>query len=92
MSDPPSPLIPLLFVFDNTHHRITREISQTLPKFLQNLIYNSTLPLSFETFPEDIYTNPSFVNITTLTYTTSTLILLLKLLMTFHSLLLSLLP
>ena len=58
MSDPPSPLIPLSFVCDNTSHRITRELSQTLSKFLNNLIYNSTTPLSFETFSEDIYTLP----------------------------------
>ena len=54
MSDPPSPLIPFPFVCDNTSHRITRELSQTLSKFLNNLIYNSTAPLSFETYPEDI--------------------------------------
>ena len=57
MSDPPSPLIPLPFVCDNTSHHITREISRTLTIFL-NFIYNSTAPLSFETFPEDIYTTP----------------------------------
>ena len=57
MSDPPSTLIPLPFVFDNTHHRVTRNLSQTLSEFLINLI-NSTVPLSFETFPEDIYTIP----------------------------------
>ena len=57
MSDPP-PLIPLPFVFDISHHRITRELSRTISKFLNNLIHNSTVPLSFETFPEDIYTIP----------------------------------
>ena len=68
MSDPPSSLIPLPFVCDNTSQRITRELSQTLSKFLNNLIYNSTAPLSFETYPEDIYTIPSFVNIMTHLY------------------------
>ena len=58
MSDPPSPFIPLPFVCDNTHHRVTRELSQILSKFLNNLIYNSTVPLSFENFLEDIYTIP----------------------------------
>ena len=57
MSDPPSPLIPLPFVCDNTSHHITREISRTLTIFL-TFIYNSTAPFSFETFPEDIYTTP----------------------------------
>ena len=52
----PSPLILLPFVFDNAHHRITRELSsQKLSKFLNNLIYNSNDPLSFET-SRNIYT------------------------------------
>ena len=29
-----------------------------LTKFLENRIYNSTGPLSFQTYPEDIYTTP----------------------------------
>ena len=57
MTDPIQPLIPLPFVF-NTSQRITRDVSQTLTQFLNNLIYNSTTPLSFETYPEDIYTTP----------------------------------
>ena len=57
MTDPIQPLIPLPFVF-NTSQRVTRDISQTLTQFLNNLIYNSTTPLSFETYPEDIYTTP----------------------------------
>ena len=57
MTDPIEPLIPLPFVF-NTTQRITRDVSQTLTHFLNNLIYNSTTPLSFETYPEDIYTAP----------------------------------
>ena len=56
MADQP-PLIPLPFAL-NTSHRITREISHTLIQFLNNLIYNSTTPRSFETYPEDIYTTP----------------------------------
>ena len=58
MSDPPSPLNPRPFVCNNTSQRITRELSQFLSKFPNNLIYNSTAPLSFETYPEDIYTIP----------------------------------
>ena len=58
MSDPPSPLIPLPFVCNNASQRITRDISYTLSKIFNNLIYNTTAPLSFETYPEDIYTNP----------------------------------
>ena len=57
MTDPIQPLISLPFVF-NTSQRVTRDISQTLTQFLNNLIYNSTTPLSFETYPEDIYTTP----------------------------------
>ena len=57
MTDLIQPLIPLPFVF-NTSQRVTRDISQTLAQFLNNLIYNSTTPLSFETYPEDIYTTP----------------------------------
>ena len=59
MTNPIQPLIPLPFVF-NTYQRVTRDISQTLTQFLTNLIYNSTTPLSFETYPEDIYTTPPF--------------------------------
>ena len=50
-------LTPLPFT-TNTSQRITRDTSHTLIQFLNNLIYNSTTPLSFETFPEDIYTTP----------------------------------
>ena len=57
MTDHIQPLIPLPFVF-NTSHRVTRDNSQTLTQFLYNLIYNSTTPLSFETYPEDVYTTP----------------------------------
>ena len=55
MADQP-PLIPLPFAL-NTSQRITRDISPLI-QFLNNLIYNSTTPLSFETYPEDIYTTP----------------------------------
>ena len=50
-------LLPLPFAV-NTSQRITRDTSHTLIQFLNNLIYNSTTPLSFETYPEDIYTTP----------------------------------
>ena len=49
--------LPLRFA-SNTSQRITRDTSHTLIQFLNNLIYNSTTPLSFETYPEDIYTTP----------------------------------
>ena len=38
----------------------TRELSQTLSKFPNNLFYKSTAPLSFEAYPEDLYTIPLF--------------------------------
>ena len=50
-------LFPLPFA-STSSQRITRDISHTLLQFLNNLIYNSTTPLSFETYPEDIYTTP----------------------------------
>ena len=50
-------LLPLPFA-SNTSHRITRDTSHTLIQFINNLIFNSTTPLSFETYPEDIYTAP----------------------------------
>ena len=50
-------LIPLPFA-SNTSQRITRDTSHTLIQFLNNLIYYSTTLLSFETYPEDIYTTP----------------------------------
>ena len=50
-------LLPLPFA-PTSSQRITRDISHTLLQFLNNLIYNSTTPLSFETYPEDIYTTP----------------------------------
>ena len=50
-------LLPLSFAV-NTSQRITRDTSHTLIQFLNNLIYDSTTPLSFETYPEDIYTTP----------------------------------
>ena len=50
-------LLPLPFA-PTSSQRITRDISHTLLQFLNNRIYNSTTPLSFETYPEDIYTTP----------------------------------
>ena len=91
-SDPPSPLIPLPFVCDNTSHRSTRELSQTLSKFHYNLIYNSTAPFLLKPTLKIFILSPSFVNIMTLTYTTLTHILLLKILMNLHFIFLSLLP
>ena len=58
LSDPPPPTLPLLFSFDDTHHRFSRDTAHILSKFLKNLISNSAVPLNFETWPEDIYTIP----------------------------------
>ena len=83
MTDPIQPLIPLPFVF-NTSQRVTRDISQTLTQFLNNLIYNSTTPLSFE-LTRTIFIQPLlFVNIMTLIYTILTPILLLQILKNPH--------
>ena len=57
MTDPPT-LISLLFSFDVTHQRLLRDIAQVLTKLLKSLIYGSTAPLSFEPYPEDVYTTP----------------------------------
>ena len=54
----PTPVIPLPLVFDTTQHRLTRELSQKTSKLLNILIFKSTVPLPFETFPEDNYTTP----------------------------------
>ena len=65
MDDSPHSLIPLPFSIDVSHSRISRGISQNLTKIRINLIYNSTVPLSFKTFPEDIFTlYLLFVNVT----------------------------
>ena len=50
-------LLPLPFA-SNTSQRITPDTSHTLIQFLNNLIYISTTPLSFETYPENFYTTP----------------------------------
>ena len=41
-----------------THNHFSRDTTQGLTKLLKNHIYNSTVPLFFETNPEDIYTTP----------------------------------
>ena len=65
MDDSPHSLFPLPFSIDDSHSRISRGISQNLTKIRINLIYNSTVPLSFKTFPEDIFTlYLLFVNVT----------------------------
>ena len=58
MSDPPSPLLPLPFSFNDTHHILSRDNAHILSKFLKNLIHNSTVPLYFETYQDNIYTIP----------------------------------
>ena len=52
-------LIPLLFLFDDTHHRLSRETKPHPTKFLNNLIYKSTVPLLCETYSQDLYITPS---------------------------------
>ena len=58
MDDPP-PLFPLPFSIDES---LSRDTTQGLPKLPNNLLYNSTVPLSFETYPEYIYTIPHILN------------------------------
>ena len=58
MIDVPSHLTPLPFSFDDTHHRLSRDTSQILTKLLKSLIYSTTTPLPFESYPEDIYSIP----------------------------------
>ena len=66
MADPlPLPLNPLPFEVDPSRSRLSRENTHILTKFPKNFIYNCTVPLSFETYPEIIYTIFLFVNITT---------------------------
>ena len=56
MDDPPPPLISFPFSIDYSHARISPDTAHILTKFLKNSIYISTVPLSFETYREDIYT------------------------------------
>ena len=56
MDDPPPPLIPFRFSFDESHSRISRDTTQILTKYLKNLVLYSTVPISFETYLEDVYT------------------------------------
>ena len=58
MGDPPPPLIPLPFSIDDSHSRLSRGITQNFTEYHINFILNFTVPLSFETYPEDFYTIP----------------------------------
>ena len=53
---PPPPLIRLPFAIDPFRSRLSRENTNILTRFLEHLIYNSTVPLSFGSYSEDIYT------------------------------------
>ena len=55
---PTSFSIPLPFSIDDSTSRFSRDTTQILTKFLKNRIYNFTVLLSFETYPEEIYTIP----------------------------------
>ena len=58
MDDPNPPLIPLSVSIDDSHSRLSRDTTYTLTNFPKNPLYNSTVPLFFETYVEDIYTIP----------------------------------
>ena len=58
MTDQPPSLLPLDFSVDYTHQRFSHETAQISTKLPKCRIYNSTVPLWFETYPEDIYTIP----------------------------------
>ena len=58
MDDKPPPLIPLPVSIHDSHSRLSCDTTQILTKFPKNPIINSTAPLSFETYPEDINTIP----------------------------------
>ena len=47
-----------LVSFDDTHHRLSRDSAQILTILIENRIYRSTVPLPFETYPEDLYITP----------------------------------
>ena len=55
---PPPPLFPLPFALDSSCSRLSRENTKISTEFLKNLTHNSTVPLSFETYPEDTFTSP----------------------------------
>ena len=52
----PPPPIPLSFAIASSCFRLSRENTNIFTRFPKNLIYNYTVPLSFETFPEVIHT------------------------------------
>ena len=58
MSNNPPPLLPFPIAFNDTHQRLSRDTDQPITKFLNILIYSSTIPLPFETYPEGICTIP----------------------------------
>ena len=59
MADPaPPPLISLPLALDSFRSRLSRENTQILIRLLKIIIYNSTVPFSFEPCREDIYTIP----------------------------------
>ena len=58
MTEATSLLILLPIFYYDTQHRLSQEIKQTRIKFLTNLVYNSTLLLPFETYPNDLHITP----------------------------------
>ena len=49
---------PILFAINPNSSNITRNIKESIIKFIENIRYNIVTPLPFETYPEDIYTTP----------------------------------
>ena len=58
MNDQPPCLLQLLYSIHDSHSRVSLETTKKLTKFHKNRIYISTVPLSLEAYPEDIYTLP----------------------------------
>ena len=52
--------LPIPFTLDPNANVTTRRVKESITKFIDNLRYNITTPLPFETYTEDIYTTPLF--------------------------------
>ena len=50
--------LPIPFAINPNSSNITRNIKESIIKFIENIRYNIVTPLPFETYPEDIYTTP----------------------------------
>ena len=56
LNDQPPPLLLLSFSINDLHSDLSPETTYSLTKCIENPIYNTTVPLSFKTYPEVIYT------------------------------------